>query len=841
MPGRPKRGAKVKEVEVKAASGKEVKEKEVIKKTVKQAAKEEVVTDKLVKDKKVKNKKEVIEREKKKEGEDVSEGEEVTEGVEEEEEVATSSRGRRKVGGTKAWAALIPRSRSASQAREEVSAPSSPTPGKVKGRSGGRRPPSTSSLTTPSLAHLLTPTSTTPLSSTTTKPKDAKETPKSGKDGKKGATKKDKGNKNADDKEEPEKEMSAPKRPKAFKVKEARKTAGQVAIAKEKAQKQQEAEKEDKSGNKDDKEAPVAVARASRRKAKGGGSEEAKASEEKSGNKSKAKNVSKVTNNVEDKTPVESKKVATKTKPSAVEMTKKIDSYFKKSADGKSERSSPRKRKSEDDGGATPAKKSAHTKVLPKKSLAHRDILNLLDDYDDEKEEEKEEEEGEKEVEETEVSFKSSGPKEGKVVSKAPVWRRSLLQASNTSRLETKAWLGLATKEDVFNPDNYGEEEFGKEDPNAKVKKARRRKKNAKAIFVFGEKQENAAEVKASVKASHHLRTPGQARKPSRKRIQAALPAPVVADRLTSLTASSAAMATSDFTSQPEEQEGEQGDMDHQGDQDTDYSHGAQNFFDSQNQQGSTVGSRAEQSGVFGTTLPLPPPAKSYHTPNVPRTHARLQTQSVSTPNPKDGPPVSTKELIQNNFGFEDSEDEELDRSQDNSLAISPVKPVAGNPRNPVLNMFQDCSVLAGPSASRLSVLPSRALPSQARGLPSTQARVPILQAVGPSRFHVSPSKHPVVSARARLLQQVEESRRQRSNATQGSRHKKLSKKRPPPAALEQSSLYEEVGEQELPRIDQALARLAERGRSAPPTLIAIFTSSFLPTSFISPFFFPLS
>merc|ERR1719435_427885 len=154
--------------------------------------------------------------------------------------------------------------------------------------------------------------------------------------------------------------------------------------------------------------------------------------------------------------------------------------------------------------------------------------------------------------------------------------------------------------------------------------------------------------------------------------------------------------------------------MDHRGEQDTDYSHGAQNFFDSQNQQGSTVGSRVEQSGVFGSTLPLPststlplpPPAKSYHTPNVPRTHARLQTQSVSTPNPKDVAPVSTKELIQANFGFTDSEDEELDRSQDNSLAISPVKPVAA--ANPVLNMFQDCSVLAGPSASRLSVLPSR-------------------------------------------------------------------------------------------------------------------------------------
>ena len=74
---------------------------------------------------------------------------------------------------------------------------------------------------------------------------------------------------------------------------------------------------------------------------------------------------------------------------------------------------------------------------------------------------------------------------------------------------------------------------------------------------------------------------------------------------------------------------------------------------------------------------------KSYHTPLVPRKHARLQvfwnistlsnilaparlfckfllfqTQSVSTPNPKETAPVSIKEQIKSNFGFTDSEDE---------------------------------------------------------------------------------------------------------------------------------------------------------------------------------------
>ena len=56
----------------------------------------------------------------------------------------------------------------------------------------------------------------------------------------------------------------------------------------------------------------------------------------------------------------------------------------------------------------------------------------------------------------------------------------------------------------MFNPDNYGEEEFGPDDPKAKVKKARKKKKVTKAIVVFGGADE-AAEAKKSVKASHNL------------------------------------------------------------------------------------------------------------------------------------------------------------------------------------------------------------------------------------------------------------------------------------------------------------------------------------------------
>ena len=57
----------------------------------------------------------------------------------------------------------------------------------------------------------------------------------------------------------------------------------------------------------------------------------------------------------------------------------------------------------------------------------------------------------------------------------------------------------------MFNPDNYGEEEFGPDDPKAKVKKTRKKKKVTKAIVVFGGAEE-AEEAKKSVKASHNLK-----------------------------------------------------------------------------------------------------------------------------------------------------------------------------------------------------------------------------------------------------------------------------------------------------------------------------------------------
>ena len=94
----------------------------------------------------------------------------------------------------------------------------------------------------------------------------------------------------------------------------------------------------------------------------------------------------------------------------------KIDTYFAKASDkGLNSKANlsenPRKRKSEDDDteDPTPAKKASSQPALkskktpPKKSLAHRDILNLLDDYNDDDKDEG----GKNSDEETEVSFKT--------------------------------------------------------------------------------------------------------------------------------------------------------------------------------------------------------------------------------------------------------------------------------------------------------------------------------------------------------------------------------------------------------------------------------------------------
>ena len=72
-------------------------------------------------------------------------------------------------------------------------------------------------------------------------------------------------------------------------------------------------------------------------------------------------------------------------------------------------------------------------------------------------------------------------------------------------------------KKDVFDPNCYGEEEFGPEDDGALVKKKTRRKKKKdnKGILVFGN-QGAKKEIEKVVKETHHLKTPAAKRKPAR-------------------------------------------------------------------------------------------------------------------------------------------------------------------------------------------------------------------------------------------------------------------------------------------------------------------------------------
>jgi len=156
-------------------------------------------------------------------------------------------------------------------------------------------------------------------------------------------------------------------------------------------------------------------------------------------------------------------------------------------------------------------------------------------------------------------------------------------------------------------------------------------------------------------------------------------------------------------------------------------------------------------------------------------------------------------EQIKSNFGFTDSEDEGAG-SENESLAISPVK------RAPGSALYQDYSVLSDPTSSRLSMVPPP--------LPSSRASAPVQRSAGPFRFNISPlKKNRGMSERTNLLAQVEALRKEKFDATKSLRQKKLSKKRPPPAALEQSSLYEDVVEPSLPKIDDMMARVAEKRR----------------------------
>ena len=265
----------------------------------------------------------------------------------------------------------------------------------------------------------------------------------------------------------------------------------------------------------------------------------------------------------------------------------------------------------------------ATNKNVPRKTLCNMDIIGLLDDEMDEDQESEEipaDKEGSKEDDEAdpEISFKDQSSV-GSKASKVPVWRKQ-----NTNDESNVAG------EDVFDPRNYGEEEFGPDKDNVVKKKARKKKKDTKAILTWGKKK--TQDVRTAVKLTHNLETPGRKKtKPKRTNRKAAVAelAPLVLEDPPEVVPSIIVSCDN-----------------------TDVSHGAQNFFDSMSQP-PEVNTRSTSHLQLNSS-------KAYRTPLIPKTISRFKDNS-STPNASQKSTVtatmSVKELVKNAFGF-DSEEE---------------------------------------------------------------------------------------------------------------------------------------------------------------------------------------
>jgi len=348
----------------------------------------------------------------------------------------------------------------------------------------------------------------------------------------------------------------------------------------------------------------------------------------------------------------------------------------------------------------------------PRKTLCSLDILGLLDDGVEEVAVETAVEAEEPpeiipvEIETIEVS-NSPNNSVNKLKEKVPVWRKQ----ADVSKIGGP----VKSFDDVFNPENYGEEEFGPEDANPKKKRVRKKKKDTKAILIFGKNKtgstlgkKEANEVKKAVKESHNLKTPGGVKKTRKAAIEAGKkliqPIPNIFDNPT--------------TSSKETQPPKPNNIITKVTYSSDFSHGAHNYFDSEihqydpagddfdnnddNFDGPEPSEEVNRSGAFGVSLNIP--SKNYKTPAIPKKISRLQTENSSTPNQKEPSkplPVTIQEQIKCAFGFDDSEEDTDASSENESISISPVRKVS----NPVLAMFENDSVLAGTGSSRLSTI----------------------------------------------------------------------------------------------------------------------------------------
>ena len=263
----------------------------------------------------------------------------------------------------------------------------------------------------------------------------------------------------------------------------------------------------------------------------------------------------------------------------------------------------------------------------PRKTLGNMDILGLLDEDPDEVNEDEPELEPEPEKAKDSANISSNF---SLIKAKVPVWRKERQEAAQTVQ---------TAGNDVFDPMNYMEE-FGPEDNSVcpPKKKSRKRKKDTKAILVFGKNHQSNG-VKKVVKEAHNLKTPGAAKKP--KRVANLKPMPPLGRMFTSDVQKSPIpqISISTFTS--------------------DVSTGAQNYFHSD-----------IQFDNEDPNPPLPPPEVSgdlqvpgkNFTPKVPKNISRLKSGSCSTPNVaashKKPAPTTVKEQMKNAFGFDDTEDE---------------------------------------------------------------------------------------------------------------------------------------------------------------------------------------
>ena len=245
----------------------------------------------------------------------------------------------------------------------------------------------------------------------------------------------------------------------------------------------------------------------------------------------------------------------------------------------------------------------------PRKSLGNRDILGLLD-----------EDPGDSIAEEPEPEPEKSPNTSANVSSrqKVPVWR----QQEPNKTVQTAG-------NDVFDLANYGEEEFGPEDVSVLPvkKKARRKKKDTKAILVFGNNQSNG--IKKVVKEAHNLKTPGAGKKTRKVTSRKAPEFEIFPSEVPNSPNPQVTVTT--FSS--------------------DVSTGDQNLI--------RTGLDIENPEPNNSNLKVP---QKIFTPIVSKTSARLKSGSCSTPNVTASrqKPVATtvKEQMKNAFGFDDTEDE---------------------------------------------------------------------------------------------------------------------------------------------------------------------------------------